>query len=320
MESKNSKELHLAKTYQIVSFNVDGLRESVWKWIKTYLTEQEPHIFCLNETKTDKEELRKRFAEVETDYHSVINAHAPARWHGVALLIRKNVSFREEAVDLGKCPPRSDNTTRDPAAGRVVCLCVDDSFYVVATYVPNAGADRKHPLKNLSYRTQEWDPALMHYLNVLRLRKPTLWIGDINVAPDESDVSDAKRMKQWAGFTKEERANFTSMLASGEWIDIWRQQHPKQRAYSWRGRSKQSNNYGMRLDNALVSKTLAPHVTDSFVMPSDQCTAETDHVPVGVVLQFANHGTPIIITAHQPRPKFVTLDQYFVKNSNKSKS
>lgn len=55
-----------------------------------------------------------------------------------------------------------------------------DTFYLVSSYVPNAGAWEK--LERLDYRVNEWDLSFRRYLNSLEdLGKPVVWIGDLNV-------------------------------------------------------------------------------------------------------------------------------------------
>lgn len=72
-----------------------------------------------------------------------------------------------------------------------------DKFYLVACYVPNAGQG----LVRLDYRTKEWDPAFMTYLNDLKARKATILCGDLNVAHKEIDISNPKGNLKSAGYT-----------------------------------------------------------------------------------------------------------------------
>ena len=283
----------------VCSWNVDGLRDPIWAWLKKYLMEHKPHILCLNETKRTEAALQVLFAQIRQEYEAVINSHNPARYHGVAVLVRKDVPYRVlecgasssdaststtasgDSVWQMSCPPRSDTKSNNGKCGRVIALEILGKFHLVATYSPNAGVDRKQPLKNLSYRLQKWDKSLFAALQKLRLSKPTLWIGDINVAPDVVDVSHPKQMCRWAGFTPEERASFSSFVKEYSWVDIWRHQHPKSVAYTYRGKpDKWSASYGMRLDNCIVSADLKDAITDSFMVAD--CSAATDHIPFGV--------------------------------------
>lgn len=225
-------------------------RKQVWQWLKWYLDKFRPHVLCLNETKKSKDDLTALFAAIQSQYDAIINSHKPSNMHGVAVLVRKDVPWRRLEGKLN-CKRRSDTHASETAAacGRLIAVEVGSApyqFHVVATYSPNSGVGYP-PLKNLPYRLGEWDPALYALLEEMRQQKPTLWIGDINVAPEDMDVSHPTRMVKQAGFTPQERQSLRDFLAKGQWHDVWRKQHPKLKAYTYRGKpAKWSPNYGMR--------------------------------------------------------------------------
>jgi exodeoxyribonuclease III len=269
MEKKNS--------LSIWSWNIDGLRTEVWPYLFDLLSTLSPDILCLNETKKSESDLKTYFDKLP-GYTAIINSHRPCHWHGVAILIKKGIPFKRVGIQL-KCELRKDNKGTDAADGRIIAIDVMDKLYVVATYSPNSGT------KNLDYRTEIWDNCLFNILEQMRRYQPVVWIGDINVAPQVVDVSNPIAMKEWAGFTEQERNSFARLLNTGEWADIWREQHPKDVSYTWRGRSGWRDNYGMRLDNCIVSKSLVGKVAQSFHLK--QCPASTDHIPIGLVVNIA---------------------------------
>ena len=167
----------------------------------------------------------------------IVNAHNPSQWHGVAVLIRKDIDFAEVNFDLGLCETRDDNRSNDPKTGRLIAFEVNNIVFI-ATYSPNSG-------KYLSYRIDQWDKYL--FIALMKIKKPII---DINVSPYPIDVSDPKKMVKWAGFTPEERESFSSFMKRSKMIDIWRKQHPKEIKYSYRG---SRGSCGMRLDNIIVS-------------------------------------------------------------------
>lgn len=269
--------------YTVCSWNVDGLRAPVWEWLRSYLLTHRPHVWCLNETKRTEAALHTMLAQVSAEYAAVLNCHRPAHMHGVAVLIRRDVPYRVLPCPI-KCAVRSDTKSTDAACGRVLAIEVAGKFNVVATYSPNAGVDRSQPLKNLAHRLREWDPALFALLEQMRATQPTVWIGDINVAPTAADVSDPKTMARWAGFTQEERVSLAGFLKSGHWLDIWRRQHRGNMAYTYRGKpGKWRSSFGLRLDNCIVSADLEKAVTKSFLITD--CAAPTDHIPIGIKLK-----------------------------------
>jgi exodeoxyribonuclease III len=69
-------------------------------------------------------------------------------------------------------------------------------------------------------------------LNELKKKKHTILCGDLNVCHHEIDIAKPKGNEKSAGFTKEERAEFTKYLAQG-WIDTFRHLYPKEVKYSY---------------------------------------------------------------------------------------
>lgn len=170
--------------------------------------------------------------------------------------------------------------TDAPVAGR---------FFVVGAYVPNSGMK----LERLSYRTEEWDPAMAAYLGRLAANKPTLLCGDLNVAHLDIDIYNvaAKHVTKSAGTTPQERASFGRLLESG-WVDAFRVAHPTATGcYSyWSTRvGNRPINRGLRLDYFVVSEGLAAdgpglRLHDCWLL--DQATVgASDHCPVGLVLR-----------------------------------
>lgn len=148
-----------------------------------------------------------------------------------------------------------------------------DAFYVIGLYVPNSGAS----LDRLSYRTDQWDPALREYVSRLEQSKPVIVTGDLNVAHLDLDIynAGAKHLARQAGCTPEERASFGLLLGAEEGgegegegaaarpprrrRDAFRALHPGARGqYTWW--STRSNgrpqNKGLRLDYFIVSEPL----------------------------------------------------------------
>lgn len=264
----------------IVSWNVDGYTKDIHEWLKLLITVSHPDVIFLSETKKSITELTSMLNEL-TDYHIIINAHIPCNWHGVVMLINKKHQYEQIVVKMG-IPTRKDTKCDEAATGRVIVVKINDTsgdrqgLYIVGSYTPNSG---RSELNKLDYRVKVWDPAFQQLLEQYRRLGPTVWMGDINVALDPIDVSNPKSMARYAGFTPQERANFKHLLDSGEWIDIWRQQNPADKLYTWRGYNNKKD-YGMRLDNIVISKSLLNRVKNAFVVGNSPQTS--DHVPIGL--------------------------------------
>jgi exodeoxyribonuclease III len=262
--------------YNIVSWNVNGYRDNIHAWLLDYVAQHAPDVIFLSETKKSEDFLRVKFAEFP-NYNVIINNHNPCRWHGVAMLIRKNNTYQHIPITMN-IAVRNDNKGVEAADGRIIAIVLNNQMYVIGSYTPNSGRGDDH---KLTYRVRTWDTAFTTLLEMSRKAGPTVWIGDINVALDDIDVSNPKGMKNYAGFRPQERHNLRQLLTNGEWIDIWRHQHPEQRMYTWRG-TADPNVYGMRLDNIILSQDLLPLVQQSYMITN--CPLAADHIPVCVQL------------------------------------
>ena len=153
--------------------------------------------------------------------------------------------------------------------GRVVTVELP-SLYVVNAYVPNSG----QKLDRLDYRVNTWDKSFGNYLKSLEGKgKPVLLVGDLNVAhqiidthnyyvrpwfPDlpegENEYQGLKQLQKQAGCTAEERASFTELLSTHDFVDTFRHFNPNalgQFSY-WSVRAgNRPVNRGLRLDYAI---------------------------------------------------------------------
>lgn len=265
--------------FVVISWNVDGYNDDTHNWLKQLIQNNKPDVIFLSETKRSEPELIKRFSELG-EYNYIINSHQPYRYHGVIFLIRKDHEYQKIEICMN-IDTRKDATCNEAATGRVIVIkLLQKNLFIVGSYVPNSGRSDK---VKLDYRTRIWDPTFEKLLETLRASGPTMWVGDINAAATDLDVSNPKNMCKYAGFTPQERANLKKFLENGEWIDIWRQQHPNEKQYTWRGYPHREK-YGMRLDNIIISKSLLPFIMNSFIMPGPE---SSDHVPIGVYLSFS---------------------------------
>ena len=145
---------------KISSWNINGLRAVLGKnEIENYISKEKPEIFCLNETKVDKEaldseQIGKRMPKGYFQYWNCCKCSKG--YSGVAIFSQiKPLSVK---ADLGV--PEHDQE------GRTLTLEFE-KFYLVSCYVPNAG----QKLVRLDYRTKKWDIAFKNYLNELKKKK-----------------------------------------------------------------------------------------------------------------------------------------------------
>jgi len=271
--------------YLIISWNINRYDEHIHQFLKAYIEEHHPDIIFLSETKLKEERLIAYFQDL-SDYNYIINVHEPFRYHGVAMLIRKNHSYIEYEIQLN-IPVRKDTKDGNALSGRLIAILFNNEFIVLGVYNPNSGVATNY-LNNLDYRINIWDPSIFNLLNQFKQDYPVIFMGDLNVAPTNLDVSKHFE-RRIAGYTDEERNSFNNFLNLG-WIDIWRYQHPNERKYTWIGNNhgdKEKKNYGLRLDNIIITPNLVSKVSDSFIF--DDIKVNSDHLPIGIYLSKNNN-------------------------------
>ena len=126
-----------------------------------------------------------------------------------------------------------------------------------------------------------WEDDFRAYLLGLDAKKPVILCGDLNVAHTEMDIKNAKTNRMSAGFTDQERAKMTELLAAG-FTDSFRALHPDEVKYSWwsyRFHAREKN-AGWRIDYFLVSDRIADKIKaaeiHNEVFGSDHCPVELD--------------------------------------------
>ncbi|MHC5253310.1 exodeoxyribonuclease III [Listeria kieliensis] len=247
---------------KLISWNVNGLRAAVKKGFLDYFHEVDADVFCLQETKLQEGQI-----ELDTPgYFSYWNYAEKKGYSGTAIFTKKEPL----RVQYGLGLEEHDNE------GRLITLEYAD-FYLLTVYTPNSQSE----LKRLPYR-MSWEEAFLQYIKSLDNEKPVIFCGDLNVAHEEIDLKNPKTNRKNAGFSDEERAKFSDILAAG-FTDSFRYFYPdKTDAYSWWSyrMNARSRNVGWRIDYFVVSNRLQASLVDakihSDVLGSDHCPVELD--------------------------------------------
>lgn len=261
---------------KIACWNVNGMLGVIDSGdIKKYLDSAKIDVVCFNETKIQPQHTKSdMFIEAFKNYEHQTWSCCKTNfkdYSGVGIASkRKPLSIKE---GFGK-PFHSRE-------GR--CITYEyDKLYLVAVYVPNSGAQ----LKRIDYRTKEWDPDFKTFLNDLKSKKPTIVIGDLNVAHQAIDLANPQSNIRTAGFTEEERASFSKLLSSG-WTDTFRKLNPAKKQYSFftsRFPGMREKNVGWRLDYSLASDSALKAIINSTI---NDTVYGSDHVPIEVDIDLA---------------------------------
>ena len=247
---------------KMISWNVNGLRACVTKGFKEYFENADADIFSVQETKLQEGQID--FAP--EGYNCYWNYAERKGYSGVAVFTKKEPL----SVSYGLGIDEHDKE------GRVITLEFD-KFYHVTVYTPNSQSENAR----LDYR-MKWDDAFRNYINELNKTKPVIVTGDLNVAHNEIDLKNPASNRKNPGFTDEERAKMTELLASG-YVDSFRYLYPdKTGAYSWWSYrfNARKNNAVSRIDYYIVSDSIKDKIKaaeiHSEIMGSDHCPVELD--------------------------------------------
>lgn len=246
----------------IVSWNVNGLRAITGKNFYDFINEFNPDILCLQETKIQEGQIDLNLSEYEQYFF-----YADKKGYSGTAILSK---VKPLNVSYGIGIDEHDHE------GRVI-TAEYENFYLVCAYIPNSQTE----LKRLDYR-RVFNSAIEEYLVNLDKTKPVLFCGDLNVAHKEIDIKNPKTNLRNAGFTIEERDDFTRLLSRG-FTDSFRALYPDEVKYSWwsykfKAREK---NTGWRIDYFVVSNRFMSEIKDAYILNE---VMGSDHCPVGITI------------------------------------
>ncbi|MDO5480987.1 MAG: exodeoxyribonuclease III [Candidatus Saccharibacteria bacterium] len=269
------------KSYNIFSWNVNGIRSVLKKGaLQNLISTFSPELLCLQETKAKPGQAETDFENYEEFWNS---ADRPG-YSGTATFTK--IPPLEVNSDFTPEKPIEDTYGSPLSEGRVLTLELPE-FYLVNVYVPNSKPD----LSRLPLRKNLWGPAFSAFLRELDSKKPVVVCGDFNVAHKEIDLARPNTNHHHAGFTDEEREDFTNLLSSQTsqdtpfLLDTFREKHPEKIQYSWWSHwgHARENNVGWRIDYFLISSRLKKHLLSATIHDD---ILGSDHCPISITLEF----------------------------------
>ena len=251
---------------KLISWNVNGVRAVLKKGFLEWMQAAKADVICLQETKAHPGDVQH--VEWPKGYTAFWNSAVKKGYSGTVIFTRE-------------APLKVTNGIGEAAhddEGRVITAEFSD-FFLVNVYQPNS----QRGLTRLDYRTQAWDPAFLKHLKKLGKKKPVVFCGDLNVAHTEIDLTNPKPNRRNAGFTDEERANFSTLLGQG-FVDTFREFEKGPGHYSWWSQMMncRARNIGWRVDYFVASAALQPRLKRAWILPE---VMGSDHCPVGLELK-----------------------------------
>ena len=254
---------------RLATFNVNSVRSRM-PILERWLPESGVDVLMLQETKaTDEDFPEAAFAAM--GYRARFCGEKA--YNGVAALVRETLSA-ETSFGFGD-GEEPDFPTR-------VGLTRLAGMTVLNTYVPQ-GKSVDHPDYEVKKRFLERVRGL-----VLReMEGPFLWVGDLNVAPTDADVTHPENKRGHVCFCRDIQERF-ARTSEGlkDLLRVFRPDPGEFTFFDYRVKDALTRNIGWRIDHALASPALALRATDCFVEREPRgWERPSDHTPL--VVDFA---------------------------------
>lgn len=236
--------------FSVATFNVNSVRSRM-PVLERWLPDNPVDILCLQETKVVDEDFP---VQAFSDLGYAVAFRGQKAYNGVALASRREPD--EVVYGFGD--------GLEPDDGPRLVRARFGDLVTINSYVPQ-GKSIDHP--DFEYK-KDFLRRLAALFDAERKRGGhLLWVGDLNVAPTEEDVTNPSNKKDHVCFHHSIRELYAEIVA-GRFIDVFRRHRPDPGEYSfWDYRVKNAleRNIGWRIDHVLASPELAERSLDCYV-------------------------------------------------------
>ncbi len=257
--------------FTVATWNINSIRARMDS-VERFLVQHAPDVLCLQETKVVDGLFPAELFARHGYHHQII--HGQPSYNGVATLSKlplrevarldwqDNGEARHLGVELG---------------GKGQGILLENVYIPAGGDIPDRDENPKFGQKlDFVERMARWAQTL---------DRPTLIVGDFNIAPLESDVWSHKALTKVVSHTPIEVAALGRFRDAHGWADLGRQFIPAPlRNYSWwsyRNRDHTANDRGRRLDHMWASPALASQaVSHAVIEETRSWDKPSDHVPL----------------------------------------
>ncbi|MDP3549560.1 MAG: exodeoxyribonuclease III [Novosphingobium sp.] len=254
----------------VATWNINSVRLRADQ-VERFLLQEAPDVLCLQEIKTPENLFPHEVFEKLGYTHRAI--HGQKGYHGVATVSR--IPFR----DFSKHDWQDNGEARHIG---VELLGPGNGLIIENVYIPAGGdvADREVNAKfgqklDFLERMTRWAE---------KIERPTLIVGDFNIAPLECDVYNHKALLKVVSHTPLEVETLQRFADAHGWVDLGRKHIPApERNYSWWSYRSywRAKDQGRRLDHMWASPEAAAQTRGHrFVEETRKWEQPSDHIPL----------------------------------------
>jgi len=225
---------------KVATYNVNSIRPRL-PLLLDWLSQHQPDVMCLQETKVQDANFPED-AIRKAGYHSTFRGMKA--YNGVATLTR----VEPEKVIYGLHDGADNDDYR-------ILQTVVNGIPIINSYVPQGYLITS---EKYAYKLTWFKRLLEYFDQSLSIKKPALWMGDLNVAPEPIDVYHPERRIDDVDFHIDARLAYKEAVAWG-FVDVFRKLHPEVVQYTYWDyyRNAFQRNFGWRIDHILATAPLA---------------------------------------------------------------
>lgn len=253
----------------VATYNVNSVRSRIPS-LTRWLNDNRVDLLCLQETKVQDSEFDPAPFH-ELGYTAVFRGQKATA--GVAILSLLPLSDIRIGFGDGEEPDDGPRLVR----GRL------GDLLVINTYFPQ-GKALDHP--DYAYKLRFFGRIRALLERETSPKEPVAWVGDLNVAPTDLDVTHPENKRDHVCFHEDVKEAFEAVKAWGL-VDVFRKHRPGEGEFSffdYRVKDSLARNIGWRIDHVLATRSLADSSVDSWVdrLPRSW-DKPSDHTPVVAV-------------------------------------
>lgn len=263
----------------VTTWNINSVRLRIDQ-VRRFLAENAPDVLCLQETKCPDDKFPLK--DIRAAGYPHVAFSGQKGYHGVAIVSRLPIAETETIGFCGKGDARHIRVTLGAGPGAGIAI---HNFYVPA------GGDIPDPELNEKFAHKlQFLAEMRAWGNAGVTQRPSILVGDLNVAPLEHDVWSHKQLLNVVSHTPVETEALETLRREAGWVDAMRVLRPEpEKIYTWwsyRSPDWASADKGRRLDHVWVSPDLAPACRAISVARETRAwDRPSDHAPVTLMLE-----------------------------------